>query len=83
MLLAAVASDPHIKGEAKRATTTQALFDILLREFLNLEELGVTWEELGDPVRLQHLKDQIMQSTGHLTEARLGVLLVALRRWHQ
>ena len=84
MLLAAVASDPHTKEEAKRATKTPALFEILLSEFLNLEEFGVTsWEELGDPVRLQQLKDQITQATGRLTEARIGALLAALRRWHR
>ena len=42
MLLAAVAADPHTKAEAKRATKTQALFDLLLSDFLNIAELGVT-----------------------------------------
>ena len=49
MLMAAATADPHTKAEAKRATKTQALFDLLLSEFLNLAELGVTWEELSDP----------------------------------
>ena len=59
----------------------QALFDVLVTNFLNLEELGVTWADLGDPVRLQQLKDQVMQTTGRLTEQRIGALLAALRRW--
>ena len=84
MLMAAATADPHTKAEAKRATKTQALFDLLLSEFLNLAELGVSWEELSDPVRLQQFKDQIMQSTGRLyTEARIGALLAALRRWQR
>lgn len=58
MLQAAATADPHTREAAKKATKTQALVDILLSEFLNLEDLGVTWEELGDPVRLQ-------QRSGH------------------
>ena len=81
MLHSAAASDPHTNEEAKKATKTQALFDVLVTHFLNLEELGVSWADLGDPVRLQQLKDQVMQTTGRLTEQRIGALLAALRRW--
>lgn len=71
----------EVKEKAKKQMKTQALFQFVLGNLLDLDELGITWEMLNDPARLQVLWENLMACAVRLSLERLGALLAAIRRW--
>ena len=83
LMLSLAASDPHVKEQAAKVTKIQALFDLLIRDFPDLTELGVSRDQLQDATRMQLLKEAVMPAADRLSVNRLGALLSTLRRWRE
>ena len=80
-LLSAVLTDPHTKEVAKRDVKTHALFQFVLENMINLEELGLSWRSLNDPAQMQGVRETLMACCSRLGTERLGALLAAAKRW--
>lgn len=50
-----VAVDPHTKEKAAVQVKLDSMFQFVLENLLDLRELGLNWQMLQDPVRLQQL----------------------------
>eukprot|EP00435_Cladocopium_sp_Y103_P033090 s1614_g8.t1 len=72
---------PHAKEDAVRLQKLDQLFQLVLTHILDLKELGVTLEQLQDPMELQRFKDAMMGGASRLSVQRLGALTAAFRRW--
>eukprot|EP00435_Cladocopium_sp_Y103_P065745 s568_g27.t1 len=81
VLAAAAASDPHAREKALKDQKVDALFQILLEEVLDLEELGLSLEQIQDPGVVQQLKETVMAQPSQLSAPRLGALASSFRRW--
>ena len=73
--------DPKCKEEAMKQAKLDALFALLLEDFLDLKDLGVDRRMLDDPLQLQSLQCNIMKGASRLGVQRLGALTSSLRRW--
>ena len=73
--------DPHVREEAMRNTKLDALFQFVLENLLDLKELGMDWNMLRDPARLQHLKESLMAGPSRLSVQRISALTSSMRRW--
>ena len=82
-LLSAVLADPHTKEVAKREVKTQALFQFVLENLINLEEMGLCRGALNDPAQMQNARETLMQCCSRLGTERLGALLAAAKRWRR
>ena len=82
-LLSAVLADPHTREVAKREVKTQALFQFVLENMINLEEMGLSWRALNDPAQMQNARETLMQCCSRLGTERLGALLAAAKRWRR
>ena len=71
---------PHCRDRAQ-PRRHRAMFELLLADFLDLQELGVDRTMLRDPVRRQLLKETVMPAASRLSSSRAGALVAALRRW--
>ena len=70
ILVNLAAKDPYVKEQAAKVAKTQTLFELLVQDFLNLEELGVSRSQLRDATRMQLLKESVMPPpTGSLCTA--------------
>eukprot|EP00435_Cladocopium_sp_Y103_P019698 s1670_g4.t1 len=78
---AAAQQSPHAKEDATRLHKVSQLFDLLLEHVLVLPELGVTVEQLADPMVLQRFRDTTMTAAARLSVQRLGALISSFRRW--
>ena len=81
ILVNLAAKDPYVKEQAAKVAKTQTLFELLVQDFLNLEELGVSRSQLRDATRMQLLKESVMPAADRLSVHRLGALVSTLRRW--
>lgn len=81
VLQACVAADPQVREEAAKQVKLNALFQLLVEDFIDLKELGMPWEALQDPIRLQKFKDMLMEAPARLGVQRLSVLISSMRRW--
>lgn len=77
------ASDAEVKETVAIQTKIDAIFQLALEEVVNLQDLGVTWTELEDPLVLQSTKDTMMANASRLSLGRLSALLAAFRRWRR
>ena len=82
-MMSLAAADPHVKEQAAKVAKVQALFELLVQDFLDLHELGVSRAQLQDATRMQLLKESIMPAADRLSVNRLGALLSTLRRWRE
>ena len=73
------ASDAEVKETVAVQTKIDAIFQLALEEVVNLQDLGVTWTELEDPLVLQSTKDTMMANASRLSLGRLSALLAAFR----
>lgn len=53
----------------------------VLADLVDLKELGLSWNALRDPVRLQSTKEALTQSASRLGVARRTTLLSSVKRW--
>ena len=83
LLMSLAARDPYVKEQAAKMAKTQTLFELLIQDFLNLEELGVSRTQLQDATRMQLLKESVMPAADRLSVHRLGALASTLRRWRE
>ena len=83
LMMSLAATDPHVKEQAAKVAKVQALFELLVQDFLDLHELGVSRAQLQDATRMQLLKESIMPAADRLSVNRLGALLSTLRRWRE
>ena len=73
--------DPQCREEMVKQTKLEALFAVLLEDFLDLRELGVDHKVLEDPLQLQSLQTSVMKGASRLGVQRLGALTSSLKRW--
>ena len=52
ILVNLAAKDPYVKEQAAKVAKTQTLFELLVQDFLKLEELGVSRSQLRDATRI-------------------------------
>ena len=83
LLTAAAATDPWVKQDALKAAKLDQLFKIVLEDVVDLQELGLSWDKLSDPVQMQGFKETLMAAAGRLSGARLGALIAAFKRWRR
>ena len=83
LLMSLAARDPYVKEQAAKMAKTQTLFELLIQDFLDLEELGVSRTQLQDAARMQLLKESVMPAADRLSVHRLGALASTLRRWRE
>ena len=81
VLQACAAADPQVREEAAKQVKLNALFQLIIEDLIDLKELGMPWEALQDPIRLQRFKDMLMEAPARLSVQRLGVLVSSMRRW--
>ena len=81
--LALAEKDPHVKEEMQKQTKLDVFFQLAVEDVVDLQELGVTLEELEDPVKLQSTKDALTASAARLSAQRLSALVSAFRRWRR
>jgi len=78
-----VAVDPHTKEKAAVQVKLDSMFQFVLENLLDLRELGLNWQMLQDPVRLQQLKESLMAGPSRLSCGRLACLTSSMRRWQR
>ena len=81
--LALAEKDPHVKEEMQKQTKLDVFFQLAVEDVVDLQELGVTMEDLEDPVKLQSTKDALTASAARLSAQRLSALVSAFRRWRR
>ena len=73
--------DPFAKEVLQKNAKLEAMFELLMDDFLDLEELGVDRPMMRDPVRRQLLKETVMPAASRVSPQRAAALVSALRRW--
>ena len=81
MVVLTATTDAHAKEQAQKQTKLDVMFELALNYVVKLEDLGVTWQSLEDPMILQATKDTVMAGASRLGVGRLGALVSAFRRW--
>ena len=81
VLQACAAADPAVKEHATKQVKLNALFQLLLEDFIDVTELGLSWSALQDPMKLQKFKDTLMEAPSRLSFQRIGALTSSMRRW--
>ena len=81
VLQACAAADPAVKEHAIKQVKLNALFQLLLEDFIDVTELGLSWTALQDPMKLQKFKDTLMEAPSRLSFQRIGALTSSMRRW--
>jgi len=51
---------PQVREATLKQTKLDLVFRLALEHFVDLPKLGVTWQSLEDPVRLQKTKDLLL-----------------------
>ena len=75
--------DPQCREEEVKAAKLSELFQLLVEDFLNLQELGVDPQVLKDPLNFESLQASVMKGASRLGVQRLGTLTSSLRRWRR
>ena len=75
------AKDPHTKEVAAKQMKLDAMFQLLMEDFVDPEEIGLSTEDLRDPLKFQQFKDSLLVAPSRLGVQRLGTLVSSLRRW--
>ena len=73
---------PFQAEDAARQTKLEVLFRLAVDHILNLEDLGVSGDELKDPLKWRELRDNsAMSAAARLSIQRLGMLVSSFKRW--
>lgn len=67
-------ADPAAKEASAKKAKVDLIFRIAMEDLVDLKELGLSWNALRDPVRLQSTKEALTQSASRLSTARIGRL---------
>lgn len=81
VLVDLAAKDPHAKEVAAKQMKLDAMFQLLMEDFVDPEEIGLSHEDLRDPLKFQQFKDSLLVAPSRLGVQRLGTLVSSLRRW--
>ena len=81
--LALAARDPHIKEEMSKQTKLDVLFQLAVEDVVDLKELGITVDDLEDPMKVQSVKDALTAGAARLSVNRISALVSAFRRWRR
>ena len=73
--------DPFAKEVLQKNAKLEAMFELLVADFLDLAELGVDRAMMRDPVRRQLLQETVMPAASRVSPQRAAALVSALRRW--
>ena len=73
--------DPFAKEVLQKNAKLEAMFELLVADFLDLAELGVDRAMMRDPVRRQLLHKTVMPAASRVSPQRAAALVSALRRW--
>lgn len=71
MVVLTATTDAHAKEQAQKQTKLDVMFELALNYVVKLEDLGVTWQSLEDPMILQATKDTVMAGASRLGVGRL------------
>ena len=72
---------PFQAEDIARQTKLEVLFRLAVDYILNLDDLGVSGDELKDPLRWRELRDTTMSAAARLSVQRLGMLVSSFKRW--
>ena len=81
--LALAARDPHVKEEMSKQTKLDVLFQLPVEDVVDLTELGITVDDLEDPMKVQSVKDALTAGAARLSVNRISALVSAFRRWRR
>ena len=81
VLVELAARDPHTREAAAKQTKLDAMFQLLMEDFVDPEEIGLSAADLTDPLKFQQFKDSLLVAPSRLGVQRLGTLVSSLRRW--
>ena len=73
------AKDAHSREEAQKQAKLNTIFEIAIEDVVTLDDLGVSWTSLEDPMTLQATKDTMLAGATRLGVGRLGALVAAFR----
>ena len=73
--------NPFAKEVLQKNAKLEAMFELLVADFLDLAELGVDRAMMRDPVRRQLLQETVMPAASRVSPQRAAALVSALRRW--
>ena len=76
-------TSPEVREATLKQTKLDLLFRLALEHFVDLPSLGLTWQMLEDPVRLQQTKELLTGAASRLGLDRLRILLSAAQRWRR
>ena len=66
------ARDPHARTKQAKL---DAMFQLMMEDFVDPEEIGLSPEELTDPLKFQQFKDSLLVAPSRLGVQRLGTLV--------
>ena len=81
VLVELAARDPHAREVATKQAKLDAMFQLMMEDFVDPEEIGLSPEELTDPLKFQQFKDSLLVAPTRLGVQRLSTLVSSLRRW--
>ena len=81
VLVELAARDPHAREMATKQAKLDAMFQLMMEDFVDPEEIGLSPEELTDPLKFQQFKDSLLVAPSRLGVQRLSTLVSSLRRW--
>ena len=81
VLVELAARDPHAREVATKQAKLDAMFQLMMEDFVDPEEIGLSPEELTDPLKFQQFKDSLLVAPSRLGVQRLSTLVSSLRRW--
>eukprot|EP00438_Fugacium_kawagutii_P019664 Skav207970 [mRNA] locus=scaffold495:38754:40787:+ [translate_table: standard] len=94
LLQAAVDKDAHVRATALQQTKLDQLFQLILEDVIDFAELGLSWEVLQDPARLQaslqvkqrcvdRLLELFQKKQGELALTERGLLVPHAFTWQE
>ena len=81
VLVELAARDPDAREVATKQAKLDAMFQLMMEDFVDPEEIGLSPEELTDPLKFQQFKDSLLVAPSRLGVQRLSTLVSSLRRW--
>lgn len=71
----------HSKEEAAKQAKLDLMFQILIEYVLAPSDIGMTAQDMADPVNRRTVRDLVLQAASRLSVPRLGSLVNSFRRW--
>ena len=71
----------HVREDHQKQVKLDSLFQLVVTHVVDLASLGTSQEDLQDPMKVQTLRDTVMNSSARLGNQRLSTLISSFRRW--